>query len=139
MALTKKDFEIKKSTIPAAGSGLFTKIFIPKGDRIIEYKGRTSTWKEANHDDGKNPYIFYINRNNVIDALNYKSSLARYANDALGLTRVKGIKNNSEYIIKNNRVFIDAIKDIPAGTEILVSYGKEYWDTIKQLKKEEGQ
>lgn len=135
MTINKKDLEINESTIPGAGKGLFTKVFIPKGTRIIEYKGKVTSWNDANHKDGRNAYIFYINRNNVIDALNYKSSLARYANDALGLTKVKGIRNNSEYAIERNRVYIDAIKDIPAGSEILVSYGKEYWETIRALQK----
>ncbi|RYD56101.1 MAG: SET domain-containing protein [Sphingobacteriales bacterium] len=136
MAIKKKDLEIRTSTIPGAGNGLFTKVFIPKGTRIIEYTGKVTSWKDANHADGKNAYIFFINRNNVIDALRYKSSLARYANDARGLTRVKGIKNNCEYIIEKKRVYIDALRDIPEGSEILVSYGQEYWDTIKALLRE---
>jgi hypothetical protein len=37
-------------------------------------------------------------------------------------------------------VYIEAIKDIPAGGEILVQYGKEYWDVIKHnLKLDERQ
>jgi hypothetical protein len=28
------------------------------------------------------------------------------------------------------RVYIESVKDIPAGGEILVQYGKEYWDVI---------
>lgn len=29
------------------------------------------------------------------------------------------------------RVYIEAVKDIPPGAEILVQYGKEYWDVIR--------
>lgn len=131
MALLEKQLFVKKSTLPAAGKGLFTRKFIPKGTRIVEYKGRTRTWKEVQADEDESPYIYYVKRNFVIDALNDKSALARYANDAGGLQRVKEIKNNAEYVEDGVRVFIQASKDIPANSEIFVSYGKEYWQVIR--------
>lgn len=131
MAFLEKQLYIKKSTLPNAGKGLFTKKFIPKGTRIVEYKGRTRTWKEVQADEDESPYIYYVTRNFVIDALNDKKALARYANDARGLERVKDINNNAEYAEVGKRVFIEAAKDIPAGGEILVSYGPEYWQVIR--------
>jgi SET domain-containing protein len=131
MALLEKSLIVKKSTIPGAGDGLFTKAFIPKGTRIVEYTGKICTWKEVNHDEGRNGYIYYVKRYHVIDARFHEKSMARYANDAQGLTRIKGINNNCEYNIEGLRVFIDAKKDIPAGTEILVDYGREYWSVIR--------
>jgi len=131
MALLEKHLYVKRSTIPASGKGLFTKVFIPKGTRIVEYKGRMTTWKEVNHQDGKNGYIYYIDRNHVIDASTYQKALGRFANDAQGLQKVKGVRNNSVYSEDNYRVYIESTRDIPAGSEILVSYGKEYWDVIK--------
>lgn len=131
MSFSKKHLVVKKSSIPNSGKGLFTKTNIPKGTRIVEYKGKVTTWKEANHHDGRNGYIYYVNRNFVIDALPVKAELGRYANDAKGLSKIHGIRNNSDYVQDGTRVFIEAKKDIPAGSEILVSYGKEYWDVIK--------
>ncbi len=131
MALLEKNLVVKKSFIPGAGKGLFTKVFIPKGTRIVEYKGKLTTWKEVDHDEGKNGYIYYIKRSLVIDAYNYKKALGRYANDAQGLSKIKGIKNNSRYVIEGSRVYIEAVKDIHPGSEILVGYGKEYWDVIR--------
>lgn len=131
MALLEKQLFVKKSTIPNAGKGLFTKKFIPKGTRIVEYKGRRSAWKEVKDEDGKNGYIFFINRNNVIDGLPYKSALARYANDARGLVKMKGFYNNSDYIVDGVRAYIESKKDIPAGSEIFVDYGKDYWKVIR--------
>jgi SET domain-containing protein len=132
MALLEKQLIVKRSTIPDSGKGLFTKRLIPKGTRIVEYKGKTSTWKDVDIDEGRNGYIYYINRNHVIDAKPYPKALGRYANDAMGMTRVKGITNNAQYVVDDMRVYIEAIKDIPAGGEILVRYGKEYWDVIKR-------
>jgi len=129
-----KYLEVKKSRLPKAGQGLFTKIFIPKGSLIVEYKGKISNWENADHDEGKNLYIFYVNKDHVIDAGNDKKMLARYANDARGSSRSKGLFNNSEYAEENKRVFIKATKDIPAGAEILVGYGTTYWKVIKELE-----
>ena len=133
MAFLEKYLVVKKSTIPGAGKGLFTKKTITKGSRIVEYKGRVSTWKQVDIDEGRNGYIYYINRNHVINAQPFPKYLGRYANDAQGMSRIKGITNNSRYIadMQTMRVYIEAIRDIPAGGEILVQYGKEYWDVIK--------
>lgn len=135
MALLEKQLYVKKSTIPNAGKGLFTKKFIPKGTRIVEYKGRRSTWNEVKDEDGKNGYIFFINRNNVIDGLPWKSALARYANDARGLVKMKGFVNNCDYTVDGVRAYIESKKDIPAGSEIFVDYGKDYWKVIRENMK----
>lgn len=129
MALLEKHLVIKRSTLPNAGKGLFTKIFIPKGTRIVEYKGKISSWKEAEHED--NGYIYYVKRYHVIDARPRPKAMARYANDAKGMVRVKGLTNNSQYAEDGLRVYIESTKDIPAGAEIFVGYGKEYWDVIR--------
>ena len=122
---------VRDSTLPGAGKGLFTKIFIPRGTHIIEYRGKITTWKDADHQDGTNSYIYFVTKNHVIDGLPYENEKARYANDARGLTRVKGITNNCQYIEDELKIFIEAKKDIQAGSEILVDYGKEYWDVVK--------
>jgi len=134
MITASKSLVVKRSTLPKAGKGLFTKVFIPKGTHITEYKGKITTWKDADHDEGKNLYIFFVNKAHVIDAKNYQKALARYANDARGLSKIKGLYNNSEYTEQNKRVFITATRDIPAGAEILVEYGKDYWNVIKKME-----
>ena len=136
MALLEKHLVIKKSTIAGAGKGLFTKKMIPKGTLIVEYKGKTSKWKDVDHKGGFNAYIYYVNRNRVIDASSNKN-LARYANDAKGLKKIDELANNCRYVQDDKlRVFIESKKDIPANSEILVSYGKEYWDVLKENKKQ---
>lgn len=138
MALLEKQLVVKTSTIPKSGKGLFTRKLIPKGTRIIEYKGRITTWKEVKNDH-TNAYIYTVNNSHVIDARNHLKSLARYVNDATGLTRIKGITNNCTYLNEGTRVYVEALKDIPAGSELLVSYGKEYWDVIRANLKIEKQ
>jgi len=135
MALLEDQLVVKRSTLPGIGKGLFTKKFIPKGTRIVEYLGKITTWKEVNSDEGKNKYIFFVKRNHVIDAAQSPKALARYANDAHGLKRIKGITNNADYAEDGLRVFIESKIDIPAGSEIFVNYGKEYWETIRYNNK----
>jgi SET domain-containing protein len=134
LALLEKDLWIKKSSLLNAGKGLFTRIDIAKGTRIVEYKGRVQSWREVKDQDGINGYLMYINRNVVINALPSVNTLGRYANDANGLARVKGVRNNAEYVSEGKRCFIEATRNIKAGEEILVNYGKEYWALIKKLK-----
>lgn len=135
MALLEKQLVVKRSTIPGAGKGLFTRKAIPKGTRIVEYKGKVTSWKDADHRHGENGYIYYVKRYHVIDALPYKKAMARFANDARGITRIKGIRNNAAYVEDGLKVYIESTHNIPANSEILVGYGKEYWDVIRENKK----
>lgn len=136
MPLLEKHLRIKKSTLPNAGKGLFTRVDITKGTRIVEYKGRLQPWREVKEQDGINGYLMYINRNVVINALPSIKTFGRYANDARGLTRLNGVRNNAEYVSEGNRCFIEATRNIKAGEEILVGYGKEYWTLMKRLASE---
>jgi len=112
--------------------GLYTKVSIPKGTRIVEYKGRITPWKDVKDEDGKNGYIFYVTRNHVINALPTKTALARYANDARGISRIVGITNNCDYETDGLKAYIVAKKEIPAKAEIFVDYGKDYWKVIRE-------
>jgi SET domain-containing protein len=132
MAFLEKQLVIKRSKLPKSGKGLFTTKAISKGTRIVEYKGKVRTWKEIMSEPGFNGYVYYITRNRVIDALKAVKTFGRYANDARGLTKIKGLTNNATYVVEEGKVYIEALKTIPAGGEILVSYGKEYWQIVKQ-------
>lgn len=139
-----ENFEVKKSQIPGAGKGLYTKVDFKKGERIIEYLGEIITEAELDKRAEKDifGYAFFINKRRCIDAYYTPEALARYANDAKGLTRVKGLKNNCCYSIWKNRGWIEAERNIKAGEEIFVGYGAEYWKDIKynlQLEEEKKQ
>lgn len=134
MALLEKQLEVKESNIPGAGKGLFTSKFIAKGARIVEYKGRIRTWKEVQYED-TNYYIFFVNENHIIDSGRHIKALARYINDAKGLQKIKGLNNNAEFVCAGLKVFVEATRDIPAGTEIFVNYGKDYWNVIRRNQK----
>jgi SET domain-containing protein len=134
------NFIIKKSQIPGAGKGLYTKKEIKKGERFLEYTGEIITEKELNRraENDLFGYAFYISKRKCIDAYNMPEVIGRYANDAKGLTRVEGLKNNCYYDVWKNRAWLVAGRNIKAGEELLISYGAEYWRDIKyNIKLEE--
>jgi SET domain-containing protein len=131
-----EDLYTDTSNIPGTGKGLFTSKPIKKDSLIIEYTGDITTWDDVK-DDASNMYIYYVNENYVINAKNRPHELARYANDAHGLQKVKGLENNSVFVNIDDRIYIKASKDIPARCEILVDYGTSYWETIRENSKKE--
>lgn len=128
MALT-----VKTSQLPNSGKGLFTTTAIKKGEKVIEYQGEIIDWKEYEKrvELNRDGYLFFINKKKCIDAFNTPQYKARFANDAAGLGKVKGLKNNCVYEIEGDKCYIVATKNIPEGEEIFVSYSKEYWDCIR--------
>lgn len=125
---------VKDSQLPGAGKGLFTTKAIRKESKIIEYRGEVIGYKEFQHRAHKEEdhYTFYLRRDLCIDAMHTPQYKARYANDALGFTRVKGIRNNCDYITFGDKCFIVAARDIQAGEEIFVNYTNSYWDCLKE-------
>lgn len=124
---------VKTSLLPNAGKGLFTDKPIKKTKKIIEYKGEIIDWKEYEKrvKDDKDGYLFFINKKRCIDAYATPKFKARYANDAEGISKIKGLKNNASYEIFGDKCFIVAERDIEANEEIFVSYSKDYWDCIR--------
>ncbi|MEP7106707.1 MAG: SET domain-containing protein [Ferruginibacter sp.] len=135
MALLENQLIVKESALPFSGKGLFTEIFIPKGTRIIEYRGKITTWKDVDHKDGTNSYIYFVSKKHVIDGFPFENEKGRFVNDARGFTRIKGITNNCQYVEDGLKIFIESKKNIPAGSELLVDYGKEYWNVMKSNAK----
>lgn len=127
---------VRKSGIDEAGKGLFTTSRIRRGDTIVEYLGEKMTWKQCLKKYKNNAhelvYVFSVTDENCIDAHAAPDALARFANDANGTEFGKRHKNNSEYRIIKKRPYIVATREIKAGTEILVDYGDEYWDAIRE-------
>lgn len=125
---------IKKSKLPGAGKGLFTTKAIRKEAKVIEYRGEIIGYKEYRRRARKEQdhYLFYLRKELCIDSLYTPQYKARYANDAAGITRLKGVKNNSDFIIFDDKCFIVSSREIKAGEEIFVNYTKPYWDCMKK-------
>lgn len=113
-------FELRRSSIQ--GRGAFALQRIRKGTRIIEYTGEIITDDEADrrYDDEKmdrhHTFLFAVDVNHVIDG-------ARKGNDAKYINH--SCEPNCEAVIEENRVFIDALRTIQPGEELLYDYQYE--------------
>jgi len=127
---------IKKSQVPSAGHGLWAEKNFKRGEIIVKYEGEKITWKECERrnqeQEGYGDYYFFISKTNCIDAQHTTWAQGRYANDASGLIRIKGLRNNARYEIINGEVVIKASRNIKSGEEIFVSYGRSYWNTKRK-------
>ena len=123
-------FELRRSAIQ--GVGAFAITDIPKGTRIIEYEGERITNAEADRRDvaaseaRHHTFLFILNKRTVIDAA-FDGNEARFINHSCD--------PNCDAVIEPGHIWIDALKRIPAGTELAYDY--EYDDedyTIAELR-----
>ncbi|MBP8042064.1 MAG: SET domain-containing protein [Bacteroidales bacterium] len=128
---------IKPSQIPGSGLGLWATKDFKKGDVIVKYDGDKISLKECErrnqNQDGYGGYYLTLSKNRIIDAQYTLWAMGRYANDAAGLSRIKGLRNNAKYQLIKREAFIVASRNIKAGEEILVSYGRSYWNILRKV------
>ena len=93
---------------------------IAEGESIIEYVGEHIDWEEAlrrhphNPQDPNHTFYFSLEDGNVIDALHGGNS-SRWINHSCD--------GNCEADEEGGRVFIKALRNIPAGEELNYDYG----------------
>lgn len=107
---------IVKPSRGSIGDGLFAGTSIAKGEFIIEYTGKKISTTLA--DTMKTRYLFEIDKQWTVDA-EEQFNTARYINHSCD--------PNAEADIKGGRILISAMKNIPAGEEITIDYGDEYF------------
>lgn len=130
------EFVVDRSTLRKARLGLFYRPIIPPRTILIEYTGERLTQEQV---DARYPpngvqvaeYLVPISDNPklYIDAVDpSKSSIARFANDALNKD-----KNNAQlyYDDTKDKEYVVSTKWITPGEEIFVEYGAAYWDDYK--------
>ena len=119
---------LKKSGIPNSGKGLFTLVDIKKKQNIVRYTGEIISQDEHNIRDSG--YGLKLSDNKIMDARSTQSCIGRYSNTCKTANkRAKHCKdNNARFVInpRNDTVWIRATKNIPANSEIFVSYGRGF-------------
>lgn len=116
--------EAKESEIH--GMGVYAVAPIKKGARIIEYIGERISHDEADrryelkeNDDG-HTFLFVASNRTVIDATG-GGNVARYINHSCN--------PNCETVIEQSRVFVEAIKTIKPGDELVYDYQLTWYST----------
>ncbi len=99
----------------SAGLGLFATRTFKKGERVIEYFGRTISPEEEYTSRSK--YLFEVSSKKTIDGTT-RENTARYINHSC--------RPNCEPEIIRGRIFIDTIKAVKPGEEFTYDYGEEY-------------
>jgi uncharacterized protein len=117
--------EVRESDVH--GRGVYATQFIPKGRRIIEYKGERVSW-EAAPDDDDDPHTFNFGLENG-DVINPQVG----GNDARWINH--SCNPNCEAIEEDDRIFIYAIRSIQAGEELLYDYRMEIDEPITDAAK----
>jgi SET domain-containing protein len=107
---------------PIHGRGVFAARPIRKGETIIEYRGRRTTWEEASESDSgdADPYhtfLFSLDDGRVIDA-GVRGNSARWINHSCA-------PNCETYEDDDGRVFIEARRAIREGEELSYDYHLE--------------
>ncbi|HTJ21313.1 MAG TPA: SET domain-containing protein-lysine N-methyltransferase [Gemmatimonadaceae bacterium] len=112
--------ELRRS--PIHGLGGFARRDIPSGTRIIEYTGEKISNAEADrrYDDEAmkrhHTFLFVLNSRTCVDAA-FEGNEARFLNHSCA--------PNCEAVIERGHIWIEALADIPAGSELLYDYQYE--------------
>jgi uncharacterized protein len=106
---------------PVHGKGVFALCPLQAGERIFEYKGMVTTWREAarwneQREDSGHTFLFGLSDGRVIDG-GRGGNGARWLNHACAA--------NCEAVEGEGRVFIEAIRDIAVGEELFIDYALE--------------
>ena len=126
----EKNLEIRTSTIPHAGNGVYTKVAIPKGAYLGAYTGEFITEEEYRRRTNANRWQYMMG---LLDCAKPHTG---------GITTIDGIDGNVftrmnyapaefqnvkfEKICEAPFVKIMALRDIAAGEELWVDYGPRY-------------
>ena len=111
-----KPFKVRRSKID--NLGLYAARDIKKGSKIIEYKGKVITRREAEenpkYDNDKAIYLFNLNKRYDLDG-DFKFNTARLINHSCN--------PNCEVFGTGLKVWVYAIRDIKKGEELTYDYG----------------
>ncbi len=121
-----KLYRIKKSNIDK--NGLYANKNIKDGTKIIEYKGKIITRKQAEEnpkfDNEKAIYLFNLNNKYDLDG-DFKFNTARLINHSCN--------PNCEVAGTGLKVWVYAIRDIKKGEELSYDYGFSYDENFKDF------
>ena len=120
-----KKIKARKSAIH--GNGVFAVEPLKKGERIIRYRGLLRTHAEVDADDSGDvesghTFLFTLNDEYVLDA-NYNGNDARWMNHSCSPNCEAVIEESANDDRREDKVFIEAIRNIKPGEELVYNYG----------------
>ena len=123
----KKEKKIEARLSPIHGNGVFATAAIAAGERIIRYKGDLRTHDEVDEEYGGqeengHTFLFTVNDDYVIDG-NHNSNVARWINHSCDPNCEAVVEEDDKGRSHEDKVFIEAIRDIAEGEELTYNYG----------------
>jgi uncharacterized protein len=123
----KRGVQIEVRDSSVHGRGVYAMQFIPEGTRIIEYTGQRVSWEAApNDEDDPHTFNFGLDNGAVINP-EIGGNDARWINHSCD--------PNCEANEEDDRIFIDAMRDIQPGEELFYDYGLEIDEPITEESK----
>jgi uncharacterized protein len=112
---------------PIHGNGVFASRDLPKGVRVIEYKGRRLTHSQANRmyandSDSGHTFLFTLNEKFLIDGGDGGND-ARWINHSCAPNCEAWVIENKQGDKLRDRVVIETRRSIRAGEELTYDYG----------------
>ena len=125
VARKTKKIEARRSKIH--GNGVFAVAPLKKGERVVQYKGLLRTHAQTDKAYGGEPesghtFLFTLNDKYVIDA-NVGGNVARWINHSCDPNCEAVWDEADSGKPKEDRILIEAIRDIRPGEELTYNYG----------------
>lgn len=122
-----KRVSVRRSSIH--GKGVFALQTLAAGERVLEYLGLVTSWREAARhyayrEVEGHTFLFGLSDGRVIDG-------GRGGNSARRLNHA--CSANCEAVEENGRIFIEVTRRIPAGKELFIDYALEV-PNVRQRK-----
>ncbi|KAF4737200.1 hypothetical protein FOZ63_028739, partial [Perkinsus olseni] len=124
--------QVRASGVVQKQLGLFTTKCFPEGSLICEYSGRLLSLAQTLKARDRSYIMGGFGINCHIDAKYSFNVWGRYINDCKDSNRLnaKFVKDKKRRVAK-----VVATRDIPAGSEVLASYGEVYWRSEERFNR----
>ena len=122
----KLGVDVRPSTLPNAGMGLFAQKNFPKDSKVASYSGQIVPASQAKNSQ----YAVAWSRGKVVNAKSTQNSVGRYANTCRGADKKKKTCKGNNVIMKRDfrrkHISLKATKKIRRGDEIFNTYGSSF-------------
>jgi len=110
--------EVRKSSIPGAGRGVFARRAFSRGERLGVYRGLVY----ADDEEYDSRYALKYGRKNIVGNNESYSNWTSYINDVVGSDHTVNCRFKDQTIITT--------RAIRRGEELFIDYGPNYWDRL---------
>lgn len=110
----RNGIEVRESSIPGAGRGVFAKRALSRGERLGVYRGLVY----ADHEEYDSRYALTYGRKNIVGNNAY-SNWTSYINDVVGSDNTVNCRFKDQSIVTTRAVH--------RGEELFIDYGPNYW------------